>query len=447
MSDTDETQKINEALYQHNLELAVKNKTLSLLEKLYETSVLALAPEEMAQAITDTIRIDLNLEFAGILIFKKENDLLAPLAFSKSERLLGILDKLGFLFKNITIDDISNRPLFKQVVYDHIANTTNDPTEVWHELIKIEDLTKIKEESNIKTILIHPLMKGAEVFGVLILGMNRDYNTLNAFEKDSIKSFINIIAVSLDKAYLYKNLQDANVQLKSLDKLKTEFLSLASHQLRSPLTAIIGYSSMLLDGDFGEITVEKQKEALDRVFTSSRHLATVVDDFLNVAKIEQGGMKYAMAPFDFEKATRDLESDMALMAKKKGLELTFETDNKAPYTVNGDMEKLRQVILNLTDNSIKYTKEGSIKVLLTKDEINKRIRLSITDTGMGMTPEIKATLFKKFARGEGAKMNTGGSGLGLYLAKEIIEAHKGIVDVTSPGPGQGSTFFIELDAV
>ncbi len=242
-------------------------------------------------------------------------------------------------------------------------------------------------------------------------------------------------------------LADANDQLKSLDKLKTEFLSLASHQLRSPLTAIIGYSSMLLDGDFGKITEEKQREALDRVFTSSRHLAVVIEDFLNVAKIEQGGMKYEMSPFDFGKAAQDLENDMKMPAEKKGLEFSFENDGKAPYMVNGDMEKLRQVILNITDNSIKYTEKGSIKVMLTKDEKKKKIRLAITDTGMGMTPEIKATLFQKFARGEGGKVNTGGSGLGLYLAKEIIKAHNGLIDVTSPGPGLGSTFFMELDTI
>ena len=240
-------------------------------------------------------------------------------------------------------------------------------------------------------------------------------------------------------------LENANEKLKSLDKLKTEFLSLASHQLRSPLTAIKGYTSMLLEGDFGKVN-SKQSQAINRVFESSKHLTKVVEDLLNVAKIEQGGMQYVMSPFDFEKVVRDLENDLSITAKNKGLQFTFETDKKSPYTVNGDMEKLRQVILNLTDNAIKYTKEGSIKVKLLKDEAKKKIRLEITDTGMGTTPEIKATLFQKFARGEGGKMNAGGSGLGLYLAKEITKAHKGVVGVDSPGPGKGSTFYLELDA-
>ncbi len=244
---------------------------------------------------------------------------------------------------------------------------------------------------------------------------------------------------------LSEQLFEANDKLKGLDKLKTEFLSLASHQLRSPLTAINGYTSMLLAGDFGSVS-DKQKEMIDRVFQSSKHLTTVVEDLLNVSKIEQGGMKYVMGPFDFEKAAKDLATDLSVTAEKKGLKMTFSTDSKPPYTVNGDMEKIRQVILNLLDNSMKYTKEGSITVKLTKDENTKKIKLAITDTGMGIPRAIKDTLFQKFSRGEGAKMNATGSGLGLYLAKTIIEGHKGRVWAESDGEGKGSTFSIELDA-
>jgi signal transduction histidine kinase len=242
------------------------------------------------------------------------------------------------------------------------------------------------------------------------------------------------------------SLAEANEKLKSLDKLKTEFLSLASHQLRSPLTAIKGYTSMLMAGDFGDIN-PKQKETVGRVFESTNHLTKVVEDLLNVSKIEQGGMQYTMAPFDFEKAAKDLATDLSVTAKNKGLKLTFETDNKSPYTVKGDMEKIRQVILNLLDNSIKYTKEGSLTVKLSKDEKTNKILWSVADTGVGIPPEIKKTLFQKFSRGEGAKMNTSGSGLGLYLAKTIIEGHKGRVWVESEGAGKGSVFFVELDAV
>jgi len=235
----------------------------------------------------------------------------------------------------------------------------------------------------------------------------------------------------------------ATDKLEGLDKLKTEFLSLASHQLRSPLTAIKGYTSMMLEGDYGEIN-PKAKEAIDRVFQSSQNLVKVVEDLLNVSKIESGGMKYEMVPFNLVEVAGDMARDLSVTAEKKGLKLIFESDTPE-CMVNGDKEKIRQVVLNFIDNSIKYTKTGSVDVSVKK--VGDKAIFAVKDTGMGMTPEIKATLFQKFARGEGAKMNTSGSGLGLYLAKTIIEAHKGHVGVDSPGSNQGSTFFVELDVV
>lgn len=242
---------------------------------------------------------------------------------------------------------------------------------------------------------------------------------------------------------LSKDLEAANTKLINVDKLKTEFLSLASHQLRSPLTSIKGYASMVVEGDFGEIG-PKAKEAVDRIFQSSQNLTIVVEDLLNVSKIESGGMKYEMTDFSMTEIVKTTAEDLSITAAKKGLKLTYSED-EGNHKVHGDKEKLRQVVLNLIDNSIKYTKEGSIDVSL--ENKNNKVLVSIKDTGMGVSEEIKATLFQKFARGEGQKMNTSGSGLGLYLAKEIVDAHKGRIWLESPGMGLGTTFFIELDEV
>ncbi len=254
---------------------------------------------------------------------------------------------------------------------------------------------------------------------------------------------LEILRMKLEESNL--KLEDANDKLKDLDKLKTEFLSLASHQLRSPLTAMKGYSSMIIEGDFGEVN-PKAKEAVERIFQSTMNLTKIVEDFLNVSKIESGGMKYEMTPFSLSEIARDMSKDLSITASQKGLKLNFESDKDEECTVNGDREKIRQVVLNFIDNSIKYTPEGgSINVSVKKS--GNKVMFAVKDTGMGMTPEIKATLFQKFARGDGARMNTGGSGLGLYLAKQIIEAHKGTVDVTSEGMGKGSTFSFQLDAI
>jgi signal transduction histidine kinase len=236
----------------------------------------------------------------------------------------------------------------------------------------------------------------------------------------------------------------ANDKLEDLSKLKTEFVSLASHQLRSPLTAIKGYTSMLIEGDYGEIN-PKAKEIVDRIMESSNNLSLVVEDLLNVSKIEQGGMKYEMIKFDFNDLVIDTVESLSITASQKNLKLICNLNKENNHYVNGDKEKLRQVLINIIDNSIKYTPSGQIEINLKRD--NGKLLLSIKDTGVGIDPKIISSLFEKFSRGEGGKLNSSGSGLGLYLAKEIIEAHKGRVWVESEGTEKGSTFFVEIDEV
>jgi signal transduction histidine kinase len=240
------------------------------------------------------------------------------------------------------------------------------------------------------------------------------------------------------------NLGIANDKLEDLSKLKSEFVSLASHQLRSPLTAIKGYASMLVQGDYGEINIEA-KEAIDKIMQSSKNLSFVVEDLLNVSKIEQGGMKYEMTQFDFTELVKDTVENLSITAKQKNLLLINNIPKESKYIINGDKEKLRQVLINLIDNSIKYTPTGQIEVSLSEN--NNKITLKIKDTGVGIDEKIIKTLFEKFSRGEGGRLNSSGSGLGLYLAKEIIEAHHGRIWVESEGKGKGSTFFVEMTQV
>jgi len=249
------------------------------------------------------------------------------------------------------------------------------------------------------------------------------------------------LTLSLEKSNL--SLAEANDKLKGLDKLKTEFLSLASHQLRSPLTAIKGYASMLSEGAFGSLD-SKQDEAIKRIYTSAQGLTNIVEDLLNVSKIEQGGMKYEFSPTSLSAIVTTLYNEMKVPAESKSLEFSLEMDSHDQYIVSADATKIKQVFLNLVDNSIKYTPKGFVKIFLKREGAN--IVFSVLDSGMGISPETRAKLFEKFSRGEGGKTNTGGSGLGLYLAQQIARAHKGDVTIESPGLGKGSTFIVTLPA-
>ncbi len=255
------------------------------------------------------------------------------------------------------------------------------------------------------------------------------------------KSLEHTIELNQKIKKINSKLEKANEQLKSLDKLKSEFISLASHQLRSPLTVIKGYASTLIDGVVGEMNKE-QSEIVRHMYASAQGLASVVEDFLNVTKIEQGGMQYSFEVVDIKKTVEDLADDMKLVAIDKNLTFDVSIDQTKQYTITADIVKLRQVFLNIIDNSLKYTKEGGLTVSLYLK--NKEAIFSVKDSGAGLTEETKKKLFTKFGRGESGALNSGGSGLGLYLAQEIVKAHKGKIEAFSEGAGKGSEFLVRL---
>lgn len=242
-------------------------------------------------------------------------------------------------------------------------------------------------------------------------------------------------------------LKTANDKLKELDKQKTEFVSIASHQLRSPLTAIKGYSSMLLEGSFGPIE-DRAKEAVEVVFQSSLKLINIIEDFLNITRIELGRMKYEISIFDLGKIVETVINDQIPNIKKKGLTSKLEKgESNDTYLISADNGKITQVISNLIDNSIKYTPQGEIKAKIENLLISGKsvIRFSISDTGVGIDQETLPRLFDKFVRADDAgKTNITGTGLGLYVAKQIVESLGGKIWAESEGKGKGSTFIVEF---
>jgi signal transduction histidine kinase len=240
------------------------------------------------------------------------------------------------------------------------------------------------------------------------------------------------------------DLERANAKLRELDQLKSEFLSFASHQLRSPLTAIDGYASMLLQGDFGEMP-EKVKGSVQVIETSSKSLIKIVNEFLDVSRIQQGRMKYDMGDFDVKKLAEEVVAELRPNVEGKGLSLEFSAEQNQKYKAYGDSGKIKQVIGNIIDNSIKYTPKGGVRVYVERKAT--KILISVKDTGIGIDKEDLPKLFSEFSRAKDAhKTNVSGTGLGLYVAKQMIEAQKGRVWVESEGKGQGSIFFIELPA-
>lgn len=243
---------------------------------------------------------------------------------------------------------------------------------------------------------------------------------------------------------LATSLSVANEHLRELDRQKSEFLSIASHQLRTPLAAIRGYASLMIEGSFGPIN-EKLLVPVRTIFASSTRMADTVEDFLNVSRIEQNRMEYRFKMEDLKALTTQVVTELSIAAKNKNLELTYDDDRSGPYHVMIDASKVHHVVSNLVDNAIKYTPRGSVHVRLERHINNRDVCVYISDTGAGISKETIGTLFDKFVRARNAQdINVTGTGLGLYVAREMMKAHKGSVVAHSDGEGKGSTFVICL---
>lgn len=239
-----------------------------------------------------------------------------------------------------------------------------------------------------------------------------------------------------------KELRKAYDELKVLSKAKSEFISMASHQLRTPLTSIKGYVSMLLDGDYGELGKDK-KQALSNVFQSSERLIKLVGELLDISKIELGKIELNKNKTQIELLIRSCCEELNQQAKEKKLALVFQEPKTFLPKVKIDELKIRQVILNIIDNAIRYTKQGKIEVGI--EQKKDSILIAIKDTGDGLTEKETGQIFEGFIRGSaGADFFADGAGLGLYVSKKYIDIHNGKIWVVSPGKGKGATFFVEL---
>lgn len=239
---------------------------------------------------------------------------------------------------------------------------------------------------------------------------------------------------------LTRELGTANDRLKEVDHLKSEFLSIASHQLRAPITAVRGYAANINQGEYGPVP-EHLKVPLETVQESARLMASSIEDYLNISRIEQGRMKYEKSTFDIADLAKKVVAEMTPVASKKGL--TLVADIPEDLNITGDVGKIKQVLANLIDNAIKYTQKGSVSVNVSKAE--NKARIAITDSGVGIAPDEIGGLFEKFKRARGAnKVNTTGTGLGLYVAKQLTEGNGGTVRAESAGSGLGSTFIVEF---
>jgi signal transduction histidine kinase len=303
-----------------------------------------------------------------------------------------------------------------------------------------------------------PLRRDETVIGYLCLGEHRtssftrrDIRVLKTIADELVIAIQNALSVQqvrdlnahleqrIDSAT--RELRTSNAQLQRLDEAKDEFISMASHQLRTPLTSIKGYISMLSEGDVGPVTKE-QKHLLDEAFVSSERMVRLISDFLNVSRLQTGKFVIEKQPVDLAKIVAQEIEALGTNAAARGLSFSYVQPKKFP-TLNVDEAKIRQVIMNFADNAIYYSKENT-KIRIELKAGAKDVEFTVKDTGIGVPDSEKDHLFSKFFRATNArKQRPDGTGVGLFLAKKVIDAHDGAI-VFESTEGKGSTFGFRL---
>ncbi len=291
-----------------------------------------------------------------------------------------------------------------------------------------------------RALLAIPLLREDRVVGGLTL-RRKSPGAFPAEVQDLLRTFATQSALAIQNARLFREIEDKSRQLEVANRHKSEFLANMSHELRTPLNAIIGFSEVLLERMFGEIN-EKQEEYLRDVLSSGRHLLSLINDILDLSKIEAGRMELELARFDLPQALQDALTLVRERATRHGITLGLDVDGRLGDFA-GDERKIKQILLNLLSNAVKFTAEGG-QVGLRAVLADGAVEISVADTGVGIAPEDQEAIFEEFRQvgGDYARKREG-TGLGLTLARKFVELHGGRLWVKSQ-VGHGSTFIFSL---
>jgi signal transduction histidine kinase len=295
---------------------------------------------------------------------------------------------------------------------------------------------------NLKSLIGAPMMWEGKGIGAIFVG--RDYaGPFSEKEIALLKTFADQAVIAIQNARLFREIGDKSRQLEVANKHKSEFLANMSHELRTPLNAIIGFSEVLLERMFGELN-EKQDDYLKDIHSSGRHLLSLINDILDLSKIEAGRMELEPSTFELAAALSNAMTLVRERAQRHSIVLGQQVDAKLGEIV-ADERKFKQILLNLLSNAVKFTPDGGRIDVIARHEDGAAV-ISVHDTGIGIAPEDQAAVFEEFRQvGRDYTNKQEGTGLGLTLTKKFVELHGGRIWLESE-PGKGSTFTFTIPA-
>jgi signal transduction histidine kinase len=290
-----------------------------------------------------------------------------------------------------------------------------------------------------RSALIVPLIGGERTLGGLVL-VRRVVGEFEPSVVELMSTFASQSALALQNAALFQELAEKSHQLELASEHKSQFLANMSHELRTPLNAILGYTELMVDGIYGELP-EKPLGVLERVQENGRNLLALINDVLDLAKIEAGQLTLAMEDYDAGSLVRNVVTTIEPLARAKGLSLIATAADDMPVG-HGDARRLHQVLVNLVGNAVKFTDRGEVEVSATAS--GGRFDFTVRDTGPGIAAEDQRKIFEEFRQVDNSSTRRkGGTGLGLAISRRIVEMHGGTLSVVS-APGQGATFHVDI---
>jgi signal transduction histidine kinase len=444
-------EKLREEVKRATHELRDQNRFLAALRRLDLIIMEALEVDDLCQKIVDALSLELECQFGIIGTIDEVRDRFYFKAGTAHSELAKLLVR-----KKVKIDDIYFSLNEEQNPLTKVINTKRELSiesldGIFSPFISTKRVERWQKELKTKTYWIYPIASKKKVIGVLIFGWKKAEREISSKERDLMQSVIDQTGIALENTFLYdklkahvKKLKRANFKLRELDRMKDEFVSIASHELRTPMTSINNYIWMVLHGKAGKVT-RKQQFYLDRAAISTKRLINLVEDMLTVSRIEGGKLEANIAPGNIFKLAKSTAEEIEPRFKTKKIKLFLESPKKELPLVMMDQEKIREVFLNLLGNALKFTDSGG-EVTISFKKKGPKLLTTISDTGRGIAKADIPKLFKKFGRLDRSFVTvaeTGGTGLGLYICKQILDLHRSKIGVKSK-VNQGSHFHFDL---
>jgi len=446
-------QKLKQEVSRATQELAARNRNLTVLRRLDTIIMNTLDLDEMCRKIVDTVTWELGYESGLLALLDDGGTKLQIKSFSAtpdvSAQVKSLIPVLGETSIELASLEKSGSFLSK-VLKESLPLGSAKPSDIFSPFLTKKQISAISPQGKVKSHLVYPIITKGKSLGLVVFSLKKNFKDIGSQERDLLQAFMEQAGIAIENGQLYERVSEtaeklalANERLLGLDKLKDEFVGIASHELRTPMTAIKGFLWMLGAGKGGSLS-DQQKHYLDKASQGTDRMLNLINDMLDVSRIESGAMKLDKRLSSLANLIREVVDELRLKAASKNLSLDFIGDGTVA-DFEFDSSKIHEVLVNLIANSIKFTDKGGITVSLVNKNGNM-VEICVQDTGRGIASEDIGKLFKKFGRVDSSfvtSAETGGTGLGLYITKALVEAHGGKISVES-AVEKGSAFRFTL---